>query len=78
MVCDDAALPRLYVDFNNADPAGRIRLNSMGTIQDLHVQKFRLASDAELILHDDGDLEAVGVVVWSEDEKIWVAELAGV
>jgi hypothetical protein len=29
-------LPRVFVDFHNSDKKGRLRLNTVGTIQDLN------------------------------------------
>jgi general stress protein 26 len=70
-------LNRIYVDFNNDDSKGRIRLITNGTINDLKIKNIELESGINLLLFnaDDADdiLEAIGTVEFSEEEKIWVA-----
>ena len=34
--------PRIYADFHNADPKGRLRLNCIGTMEDLSRQQVEL------------------------------------
>jgi len=68
------ATPVISADFNNADALGRVRLNTVGTVEDLGRLGLRLADGLRVILHDD-DLEADGEVVFSADEKIWVAKI---
>jgi hypothetical protein len=70
--------PRIFVDFHNADTEGRIRLNCIGTTDDLNAQKIQLEEGKILILHtagDDDTLEFYGMVQYSEEEKIWVATI---
>jgi hypothetical protein len=64
--------PKVFADFHNADPAGRIRLNCVGTLQDLARQGIRLQPGEPLRLYSE-ELEADGVVQFSEEEKTWVA-----
>jgi len=64
--------PLLYADFNNADPRGRVRLNCVGTIEDLSRQGIRLREGLQVLLHDD-ELEADGETHFSAEEQIWVA-----
>ena len=66
--------PTIYADFMNADPLGRVRLNSVGTIEDLGRSGLRLADGLRVTVHDD-ELEADGVVLRSADEHIWVAQI---
>jgi hypothetical protein len=66
--------PSIYADFNNADSRGRLRLNCVGTIQDLARQGVRLRDGLQLLLHDD-ELEAEGEVHFSPEEQIWVADI---
>ena len=66
--------PLVYVDFNNADANGRIRLNCVGTIRDLARLGVRLADGLPLTVRDD-DLQADAVVAYSAEERIWVAEI---
>ena len=64
----------VFADFMNADPLGRVRLNTIGTIEDLSRLGLRLADGVRLTVHDD-ELEADGVVRYSADEHLWVAEI---
>lgn len=66
------SLSRIFVDFHNADEQGRLRLNCIGTIEDLAQQQTELANGQRLTLYGE-DLEVDGVVQFSEQEKIWVA-----
>ena len=66
--------PTVYADFQNADAEGRIRLNTMGTLDDLSRLGFSLASGATLTL-SDGELAADAVVEFSQQEQIWVARI---
>ena len=40
--------PKVYADFQNADARGRIRLNCIGTIEDLARQKIELRERADI------------------------------
>jgi hypothetical protein len=64
--------PRVFVDFHNADIRGRLRLNCIGTIEDLAQQQIMLCDGVCLILYSE-QLEAEGVVEYSTDEHLWVA-----
>jgi hypothetical protein len=64
--------PRVFADFHNADPQGRLRLNCTGTIEDLARQKIWLQEGLELTLYSE-DLEVDGVIQYSTVENIWVA-----
>jgi hypothetical protein len=65
------SISRVFVDFHNADEQGRLRLNCIGTIEDLAHQHIELENGQRLMLYGE-DLEVDGVVQFSEDEKIWV------
>lgn len=65
---------RIYADFNNADEAGRVRLNTDGTVADLKSQSKTLSVGQRLKI-SDGEIEAEGVVEFSDEEKIWVARI---
>jgi hypothetical protein len=75
--------PRVYADFHNADPHGRLRLNCTGTIQDLARQQVQLRDGLVLTLYADDadaqgrpdDLEVRGVVEYSAEEHGWVARI---
>ena len=66
------SLSRVFVDFHNADEQGRLRLNCIGTIEDLARYQTELENGQQLTLYSE-DLEVDGVVQFSEDEKVWVA-----
>ncbi len=65
---------RIFADFHNADPEGRLRLNCIGTIEDLAHQHVELHKDQVLTFYSE-ELEADGIVQYSEAEKLWVAEI---
>jgi hypothetical protein len=73
----------VYADFHNADPHGRLRLNTVGTIEDLARQQIELCDGLILTFYsDDTDSEGAldklvveGVVRFSDDEDCWVAEI---
>jgi hypothetical protein len=68
------SLSRVFVDFHNADEQGRLRLNCIGTIEDLARQQAELENGQQLTLYSE-DLEVDGVVQFSEDEKVWVVTI---
>lgn len=63
---------RIYVDFQNLDPSGRVRLNTIGSIEDLNRQGFILRTGLAVRLYGD-EFEAPGTLEFSEQEHIWVA-----
>ena len=73
--------PRVYVDFQNADPMGRLRLTAAGTLEDLARQGVQLREGLVLDLYsDDSDeaggrdeLRVPGRVEFADDERAWVA-----
>ena len=69
----DANQPlRLRVDFQNADPLGRVRLNTAAALKDLAAAGTTLANGQTLLLLD-GELRAEGSAVWSVAEQEWTA-----
>lgn len=76
-------MPKIYADFHNADAQGRLRLNCVGTIEDLAEQQVELREGLALTLYSDdldanGQLDELlvdGVVSFSEDEHCWVAAI---
>ncbi|MDZ8140160.1 MAG: hypothetical protein RM049_33535 [Nostoc sp. DedQUE04] len=66
--------PRVFADFHNADAEGRLRLNCIGTMEDLANQSIELR-DGQLLTVYSEDLEVDGVVQFSEEEKLWVAAI---
>jgi hypothetical protein len=75
--------PKVYADFHNADANGRLRLNCVGTIEDLARQGITLHEGMLLTLYsddldDNGQLDELlinGVVSFSEEEHCWVAAI---
>ncbi|MHC5731295.1 MAG: hypothetical protein ACYTXY_45835, partial [Nostoc sp.] len=63
---------RVFADFHNADVEGRLRLNCIGTIEDLASQSIEL-QDGQLLTFYSEDLEVDGVVKYSHKETMWVA-----
>jgi hypothetical protein len=63
---------KVFTDFHNADARGRLRLNCIGTIEDLARQQIVLRDGVCLTLYSE-ELEAEGVVEYSTDEHLWVA-----
>ena len=64
--------PKVFADFHNADANGRLRLNCIGTVEDLAQQQIVLRSGLPLTLYSE-ELEVEGVVAYSTDENVWVA-----
>jgi hypothetical protein len=77
------AKPTIYADFHNADPQGRIRLNCIGTLEDLSQQQVELREGLVLTLYADdldaqgefAELRVDGVVSFSQEEHCWVAAI---
>ncbi len=64
--------PRIFADFHNADPKGRVRLSCAGTVADLERQGIVLQAGQSLIIYSE-ELEVEGIVHYSEEEKLWTA-----
>ncbi len=64
----------IYADFNNADPHGRLRLNCVGTVEDLKGLGLELRDGLKVRVHDE-ELETEGEIVFSPEEHIWVATI---
>jgi hypothetical protein len=64
--------PRVFADFHNADAQGRLRLNCIGTVEDLARQQITLQDGQLLTLYSE-DLEVDGQVEYSTEENVWVA-----
>ena len=64
--------PKVFADFHNADTKGRLRLNCIGTVEDLAQQQIVLRDGLSLTLYSE-ELEVEGVVQYSTDENVWVA-----
>ena len=64
--------PRVFADFHNADAQGRLRLNCIGTVEDLARQQITLQERQSLTLYSE-DLEVEAQVEYSTEENMWVA-----
>lgn len=60
----------IFVDFNNLDESGAVRLNTKGTLEDIKNQNIVL-SEKQIIWVSDGEIEMVGSV--TTRDGIWVA-----
>lgn len=77
------ANPMIYADFHNADSKGRLRLNCIGTVEDLAKHHLELGDGLHLNLYSDdlddkGQLDELvveGVVSFSQEEHCWVATI---
>jgi hypothetical protein len=75
--------PKVFADFNYADANGRLRLNCVGTTEDLARQGIQLREGLPLTFYMDDvdakgqpdDLLVEGVVSFSEEEHCWVAAI---
>ncbi|MFM2303493.1 MAG: hypothetical protein RLZZ135_902 [Cyanobacteriota bacterium] len=47
------SLSRVFIDFHNADEHGRLRLNCIGTIEDLARQQAELENGQRLTLYSE-------------------------
>ena len=65
---------KISVDFQNADTAGRVRLNTVGTEQDIERLGLKLEDGLSLLLFDR-EREADGEAEWSREENLWVARV---
>jgi hypothetical protein len=66
--------PRVFADFHNADRLGRLRLNCIGTVEDLSRKQINLSDGIALTFYSE-DVEVDGTVRYSDEEKIWVGEV---
>jgi hypothetical protein len=69
----EPALSRVWVDLNNSDAKGNVRLNCIGTVDDLSRQGIVPREGLRLLLYCL-ELETEGVVCRSE-EGIWAANV---
>ncbi|MGA8538686.1 MAG: hypothetical protein WB566_04265 [Terriglobales bacterium] len=71
---DHKELPKVFVDFNNSDRQGRVRLNCVGTVKDLNRLGIVLSEGTEMLLACV-ELEIEGIATYSKEERIWVARV---
>lgn len=63
----------IFVDFNNLDQDGRVRLITAGALHDIKTKNIKLFEGLELLLDDNQEFKGPGVVEFSKSENIWVA-----
>jgi hypothetical protein len=68
------SIPRVFVEFHNSDPQGRVRLNCAGTKQDLTRLGIVLKEGMRLLLVSY-ELETEGIALYSATEDLWVAKI---
>jgi hypothetical protein len=68
-------LPKIFADFNNCDPSGCVRLNCIGTYEDLAKKGLTLSENMIIVLTDYDEFELRAIVVFSKEENIWVGRL---
>jgi hypothetical protein len=64
--------PLVYADLQNADIKGRLRLNCVGTMQDLARQGILLRDGLKLTVYNE-ESKVDAKVMYSEEEHLWVA-----
>ncbi len=60
---------RVFADFHNADSWGRLRLNCIGTVEDLARQNIELHDGQLLTLYSE-NLEVEGIVQYASEENL--------
>jgi hypothetical protein len=65
---------KVFADFNNCDKQGRVRLNTIGTVEDLNRLGIILREDLKILI-GGLELEAEGTVTYSNEEGVWVARV---
>jgi hypothetical protein len=68
--------PKIWADFHNSDAQGRVRLNTVGTIESLNALGLVLRSGMGATFYCF-EREQDGEVVYSQEEHLWVAALTG-
>jgi len=66
---------KIFVDFNNSDSKGRVRLNTKGSFDDIQRDNIQLKEGLKILLDDGDGLVTSGIVQFSDEENIWVAEI---
>ena len=63
----------IFVDFNNADEKGRVRLSTNGSLNDIKNKNIELVEGKKVLLDDSEELKTLGTLYFSNEENIWVA-----
>lgn len=67
--------PKILADFQNSDPCGRVRLNTKGALEAIHELGENFKENIFVLLDDGEELYIFGLVKFSAEENIWVAEI---
>ena len=57
---------RIYADFNSCDEDGRVRLSTVGSLQDIEKHRDVLAEGMKVILDMTDEFEVQGTLVFDE------------
>ena len=68
-------LEKIFVDFNNADKEGRVRLNTNEAFKDIETKKIMMKAGTNVLLDDHDGLKTIGILEFSQKENIWVAKI---
>jgi hypothetical protein len=60
---------RIYADFNNSDEQGRVRLNTVKSLEDLEQNKATIKDGLSVVLYMSGELEVHGTLIFQDG--IW-------
>jgi len=60
---------KLYADFNSYDEQGRVRLNTIGSLEDIKQQENLLEGGMRVLLYMKDEFEVYGTLVL---EEIWL------
>jgi hypothetical protein len=69
---------KLFVDFNNCDADGKVRLNTKGTFDDIKRSGIKLEPGMNIWLDDEDGLAIDGVVEYSEKKIFGWQNLIGI
>jgi hypothetical protein len=64
----------IFVDLNNTDSKGRVRLNTAGALNDIKTKNITLKDGLEVLLDDRQEFRVKGISEFSKQENIWVAK----
>ena len=69
------SLIKIFADFNNTDSKRRIRLNTVGALNDINSKGIILKAGLRVLLDDDEGIVTPATIQFSSEENIWVAEV---
>ena len=63
---------RIFADFNNMDGRGRVRLNCIGSLEDIERLGDQIKIGATVILDEPYEFEVRAVLDYDEQQGTWV------